>query len=364
MIGYHAVSVINEAYQKGITGFNAEEALTAMKHMATMDRKGLNRYFKMGPAVTMASFYRFAIGWNDYQKLGYIRCRRAMESVSKTLEYSYDDWCIAQMAKKMGKTEDYNFFIRRGQNYQHLLDTATGFMRPRQKHFIKPFDPYALSLHFTEANAWQYSFYVPQDLSGQMRLMGGKEKLATFLDSLFSTTSKLTGIMPKLNISGLIGQYAHGNEPSHQIAYEYDYVGQPWKTQAMVRRIMNELYRAEPDGLSGNEDCGQMSAWYVLSAIGFYPVCPGADHYALGSPVVDKAVIHFENGKSLTIVTANNSKQNVYVNSAKLNGADYTKSYITYEDVVKGGTLEFDMSAAPNKTRAVSGSDIPVTKIE
>ena len=362
MIGYHVVSVINDAYQKGITGFDANLALEAMKHSATIDRKGLNKYFKMGPLVTMASFYRYAIGWNDYQRLGYIRCRRAIESVSKTQEYSYDDWCIAQTAKKLGKTDDYNFFIRRAQNYQHLLDTTTGFMRPRQKHFLRIFDPYAVTIHYTEANPWQYSFACPQDLSGQMKMMGGREKLAAKLDSLFTTTSKLRGL-PQHDITGLIGQYAHGNEPSHHIAYEFDYVGQPWKTQAMVRRIMNELYRAEPDGLSGNEDCGQMSAWYIFSAIGFYPVCPGADHYAIGSPVVDKAVINFENGKSFTIIANHNNKQNVYIQSAKLNGVDYTKSYLAYTDIIKGGTLEFNMDAVPNKNWGSSDNDVPVSRI-
>ncbi len=363
MIGYHCVSVINEAFQKDIPGFDAEEALQAMKHSATIDRKGLNKYFKMGPLITMASFYRYAIGWNDYQKLGYIRCRRAIESVSKTLEFSYDDWCIAQMAKKLGKTDDNNFFIKRAQNYQHLLDTTTGFMRPRQKHFLRIFDPYAVTIHYTEANPWQYSFSCPQDLSGQMKMMGGKQKLATKLDSLFNTTSKLRGL-PQHDITGLIGQYAHGNEPSHHIIYEYDYVGEPWKAQELVRRVMNELYRAEPDGLSGNEDCGQMSAWYVLSAIGFYPVCPVADHYAIGSPVADKATIHFENGKSLTIITHNNSKQNIYIKSAKLNGGDYSKSYITYKDVVNGGVLEFEMGAIPNKSWGSSDKDVPVLRID
>ncbi len=363
MIGYHSVSVINDAYQKGITGFDASKALEAMKRSATLTRKDLNRYFKLGPIVTMGSFYRYAIGWNDYQKMGYERCHRAIESVSKTLEFAYDDWCIAQTAKKLGKTDDYNFFIRRAQNYQHLLDSTTGFMRPRQKNFIHWFNPYAVTLNYTEANAWQYSFACPQDLSGQMKMMGGKQKLATLLDSLFNTTSKLKGL-PEHDITGLIGQYAHGNEPSHHIAYEYDYVGQPWKTQVLVRRIMNDLYRAEPDGLSGNEDCGQMSAWYVLSAVGIYPVCPGSDHYAIGSPIGDKAVIHFENGKSLTIVARNNGKQNVYIQSAKLNGANYTKCYITYDDVVKGGTLELEMGTTPNKNWGSSDNDIPVTKIE
>jgi len=364
MIGYHSVSVINDAYQKGITNFDANEALQAMKRSATLSRKDLNKYFKMGPLVTMASFYRYAIGWNDYQKNGYMHCRRAIESVSKTLEFSYDDWCIAQMAKKLGKTDDYNFFIHRAQGYQHLLDTTTGFMRPRVKnHFIRIFDPYAVTLHYTEANPWQYSFACPQDLSGQMKMMGGKEKLAKLLDSLFNTPIKLRGL-PAHDITGLIGQYAHGNEPSHHIAYEYDYVGQPWKTQAMVRRIMNQLYRAKPDGLSGNEDCGQMGAWYVMSAIGMYPVCPGSDHYAIGSPIVDKAVIHFESGKTLTIIANSNDKQNVYIQSAKLNGSDYTKSYITYDDVIKGGTLEFNMASAPNTSWGSAEKDVPVTEIK
>jgi predicted alpha-1,2-mannosidase len=362
MIGYHSVSVINDALQKDITGFDACEALEAMKHSATLNRKGLNHYFKWGPIVTMASFYRYAIGWNDYQQLGYERCHRAIESVSKTLEFAYDDWCIAQTAKKLGQTDEYNFFIRRAQNYQHLLDSSTGFMRPRQKNFISRFNPYAVTLNYTEANAWQYSFACPQDLSGQMKILGGREKLATLLDSLFNTTSKLRGL-PEHDITGMIGQYAHGNEPSHHIAYEYDYVGQPWKTQALVRRIMDSFYRAEPDGLSGNEDCGQMSAWYVLSAIGIYPVCAGADHYALGSPIGDKVVVHFENGKSLTIIARNNTKQNVYIQSSILNGANYTKNYITYDDIVKGGTLELEMGSYPNKNRGITDADIPVTKI-
>jgi len=363
MIGYHAVSVINEAYQKDITGFDANLALEAMKRSATISRKDLGKYFKWGPLVTMASFYRYAVGWDDYQKSGYIRCRLAIHSVSKSLEFAYDDWCIGQMAKKMGKTEDYEFFNQRAKNYRFLLDSVTGFMRPRQRNFIKPFDPYAVTLHFTEANAWQYSFTCPQDISGQMKIIGGKQKLALLLDSLFNTHIKMRGL-PEINVTGLIGQYAHGNEPSHHIIYEYDYVGQPWKAQAMVRRVMNELYRAQPDGLSGNEDCGQMSAWYVMSALGFYPVCPGSDHYAIGSPIGDKAVMHFENGKNLTVLAHHNSKQNVYIQSAKLNGVEYTKSYITYKDVVNGGILEFEMSDKPNTDWGSSEKDVPVLRID
>jgi predicted alpha-1,2-mannosidase len=196
-----------------------------------------------------------------------------------------------------------------------------------------------------------------------MQLLGGKEKLAAFLDSLFSASTKLTG-HKQPDITGLIGQYVHGNEPSHQIAYEYNYAGQPWKTQAMVRRIMNEMYRDQPDGLAGNEDCGQMSAWYIFSALGFYPVCPGSPHYAIGSPVVDNAVIHLENGKSFTIKTKNNNAQNVYINSAKLNGKEYTKSFLTFDDIIKGGMLELEMSNAPNTKWGSAESDVPVTKIE
>ena len=341
MIGYHSVPVITEAYMKGVTGFDPNKALEAMKHSAMEDRNGLK----------------------DYKQFGYIKMKSDNENVSKTLEYAFDDWCIAMFAKKLGKMDDYNYFIKRAQNYKNLYDAQTGFMRPKQESFKPNFDPYEVDHNYTEGNAWQYSFYVPQDLTGQMKLMGGKEKLATFLDSVFNTSSVLHGHKQD-DISGMIGQYAHGNEPSHQIAYEYDYAGQAWKTQAMIRRICTELYRDQPDGLSGNEDCGQMSAWYVLSALGIYEVCPSGDQYAIGSPVVDKAVIHLENGKSFTINVKNNDAKNVYINSAKLNGANYTKSYLTYEDISNGGEIEFDMSATPNKNWGTSEADVPVTKID
>ena len=302
MIGYHCVPVITEAYTKGITGFDEAKALEAMKKSAMEDRNGLS----------------------SYKKFGYIKCMGTGESVSRTLEYAYDDWCIAAFAKKTGKMEDYNYFIKRAQNYKNLFDPASGFMRPREEKFIEPFDPYAVTHNYTEANAWQYSFYVPQDMNGEIKLMGGKEKMSRMLDSLFSTSSKLKG-HKQSDISGMIGQYAHGNEPSHQLIYEYNYVGQPWKAQALARKVMYELYADKPAGLSGNEDCGQMSAWYILSALGIYELCPGSDHYAIGSPVIDKAVIHFENGKTFTIKANNNSRSNVYINSAKLNGSVYTK---------------------------------------
>jgi predicted alpha-1,2-mannosidase len=363
MIGYHAVSIINDAFQKGIAGFDAAKALEAMKHSATTTKHELDKHKKFGSVIEIVSQYRYAVGWDDYQKYGYIRYKSGRESVSKTLEFSYDDWCIAQMARKLGMTADYNYFIKRAQNYRYVLDTVTGFMRARQKDFIHHFDPYEVSHKYTESNAWQYSFYVPQDLSGQMRLLGGRHRLATMLDSLFATSSVLRGHKEPA-IAGLIGQYAHGNEPSHQIAYEYDYVGQPWQTQKMVRLIMDSLYRDKPDGLSGNEDCGQMSAWYIFSALGFYPVCPGSSDYAIGSPLCEKAVIHFENGKSFTIRTINNLKGNVYIQSAQLNGLNYTKSYITYDDIVNGGELEFEMGPQPNKNWGSSDKDVPVSNIE
>ena len=341
MIGYHSVPVITEAYMKGVTSFDANKAFDAMKHSAMEDRNGLK----------------------DYKEYGYIRYKSDHENVSKTLEYAYDDWCIAMFAKKLGKTDDYNVFIKRAQNYKNLLDVQTGFMRPKQESFKPNFDPYEVDHNYTEGNAWQYSFYVPQDLSGQMALMGGRGKLATLLDSVFNTSSVLRGHAQD-DISGMIGQYAHGNEPSHQIAYEYDYVGEPWKTQSMIRRIDNELYRDQPDGLSGNEDCGQMSAWYVISALGFYAVCPGGDQYAIGSPLGDKVTVTLENGKTFTVKANNNTKGNVYIQSAKLNGVNYTKSYLTYNDIASGGVIEYEMGATPNKAWGSSETDVPVTKIQ
>ena len=363
MIGYHSVSVINDAFQKGITNFNADEALTAMKKSATITDRELH-HLRTGKSLSQIfSLYYYSIGWNDYGKYGYIRYHSGRACVSKTLEFAYDDWCIAQMAKKLGKTDDYNFFIRRAQNYKNLLDTSTGFMRARQRTFEKHFDPYEINRRYTEGNAWQYSFYVPQDLTGQMKMLGSKQRMATFLDSLFNTSSVLRG-HKQPDVSGLVGQYAHGNEPSHQIAYEYDYAGQPWKTQSRIRYIMKNLYRDQPDGLEGNDDCGQMSAWYVFSAIGFYPVCPGSDEYTIGSPLVDKAVMHFENGKTFTVKTVNNGPGNIYISSAKLNGANYTKSYLRYENIAKGGEIEFTMSATPNENWGSSDKDVPVSKIE
>jgi predicted alpha-1,2-mannosidase len=365
MIGYHALPVITDAYLKGIEGIDAQQALQAMHHSAESGEKQLRKMNVSRTLIVFASLYRYKKGMNHYFKNGYIRHSFMSGSVAKTLEFAYDDWCLAQMAKAMDSTAVYDTYMKRAVNYRNIYDPSTGFMRARTKRgFVKRFDPYKAShTVYCEANAWQYSSYVPQDLSGLIKLSGGKERYNQFLDSLFNAPSKLKGTLVQ-DISGLIGQYAHGNEPSHHAAYLYDYTGQPWKTQAMARRIMNELYLHQPDGLPGNEDCGQMSAWYVFSALGFYPVCPGSDHYAIGSPLFKKATIHLENGKSFTIEANNNSAKNVYINSAKLNGANYTKSYLKYDDLKNGGILQLNMSAEPNKNWGSGEGDMPVTKID
>jgi predicted alpha-1,2-mannosidase len=337
MIGYHAIPVIAEAFMKDVKNFDQEKAYAAMKNSAMEDRNGLR----------------------SYKENGYIKYMGEGQNVSRTLEYAYDDWCIAMVAKKLGKTEDYNYFTKRALSYRNLFDPSTGFMRPKQDAFLSPFDPYRVDHNYTEGNAWQYSFYVPQDISGQMNLLGGKEKLASFLDSLFNTSSKLTG-HKQPDITGMIGQYVHGNEPSHQIAYEYNYAGQPWKTQAMTRRIMNEMYHAAPDGLAGNEDCGQMSAWYVMSALGFYAVCPGGSQYAIGSPIFSNATIRLENQKQFTVKT---SGDGAYIQSALLNGASYNKSYLEYNDINNGGIIEFTMGSKPNENWGSGATEVPVTKI-
>lgn len=365
MIGYHALPVITDAYLKGIEGINAQQALQAMRKSAESGEKELRKLNVSHTLVVFASLYRYKKGMRHYFKNGYIRHSFMSGSVAKTLEFAYDDWCLAQMAKAMDSTAVYNTYIKRAANYRNVYDPSTSFMRARtKKGFVKNFDPFKAShTIYCEANAWQYSSYAPQDISGLIRLSGGKERYSRFLDSMFNAPSQLKGLLVQ-DISGLIGQYAHGNEPSHHVAYLYNYTGQPWKTQAMARRIMSELYLNQPDGLPGNEDCGQMSAWYVFSALGFYPVCPGSDHYAIGSPLFKKATIYLENGKKFTVEAANNTAKNFYINSAKLNGVNYTKSYLLYDDLKNGGILQLEMSSEPNTNWGSSESDVPVTKLE
>jgi predicted alpha-1,2-mannosidase len=350
MIGYHAVSVIADAMAKGIKGFDYEKAFEAAKHSAELNHFGLEAY----------------------RRRGYISMEDENESVSKTLEYAYDDFCIAQMAKVLmlkkgivGQADphllDAGHYMRRAQYYKNLYDKQTGFMRPKQNgNWISPFAPNEVTFHFTEGNSWVYSFFVPQDVSGLIELQGGKANFARKLDELFTTDQKLAG-REQPDITGLIGQYAHGNEPSHHIAYLYNYADEPWKTQKLVRKILDEFYKNAPDGLIGNEDCGQMSAWFVLSSLGFYEVNPGQPIYTFGTPLFKEAKIHLENGKTFTIRAANVSGKNIYIQSVKLNGKSHKKSFFTHEDLMNSGTLEFVMTNKPNKTWF---TEAPISQIQ
>ncbi|HEY0876018.1 MAG TPA: GH92 family glycosyl hydrolase [Vicinamibacterales bacterium] len=323
MIGYHAVPVIADAIAKGVDGFDVDLAFEAMKASAEEDRFGLAAY----------------------KRHGFIDASEEAEGVSRTLEYAFDDWTIAEVARRLGRTDDQKRYLARSQSWKHLFDPATGFMRARVEGFwMTPFDPAEVNNHYTEANAWQYSFFVPHDVGGLMRVMGGPEAFAQKLDALFTADSRTSG-RDQPDITGLIGQYAHGNEPSHHMAYLYAYAGQPWKTQALVRRILDTLYAPAPDGLSGNEDCGQMSAWYVFSALGFYPVAPGSTQYVIGSPLFESATIQFEHGSALTIRTRGDGP---YVQRAALDGRAYEQAFIDHETLIAGGELVFDLGVSPN----------------
>ena len=339
MIGYHSVPVIADAILKGYGTFDYNLALEAMKASAMKDHFGL-KFLKSN---------------------GFISSSEESESVSKTLEYAFDDWCISQVALKLGKTDDYKYFIQRAQAYKNIFDPGTGFFRARVNGgWFKPFDPREVNFNYTEANAWQYNFYVPQDISHHINYSGGKEMYCAKLDSLFNTNSQTTG-REQSDITGLIGQYAHGNEPSHHIAYLYDYAGQPWKTQMYTRKIMDEFYKNDPDGLIGNEDCGQMSAWYVLSAAGIYPVNPSSDIYVFGTPVFPKIELNVGNNRIFKVIANNVSGKNIYIQSAKLNGNIYNRCYITYNDIINGAILEFEMGSEPNYQW---GLESPVSSID
>lgn len=341
MIGYHAVPIIADAYLKGIKNYDVEKAFKAMKHSATRDKLGLD----------------------SYKNFGFIPVEKESESVSKTLEYAYDDWTIAQMAKSLGKENDFKTYSERAQYYKNVFDPSSLFMRGRFRNtWFAPFDPYEVNFNYTEANSWQYSFYVPQDISGFTKLLGGKDKLENQLDKLFVAEDKTSG-RHQVDITGLIGQYAHGNEPSHHMAYLYNFVNKPAKTQEKVRQILTELYTNTPDGISGNEDCGQMSAWYIFSSLGFYPVTPGSNEYIIGSPLFEKGTINLENGKSFTIEAKNQSTENKYIKSVKLNNEAYDYSYINHEDIMNGGNLVFEMTNTPSKW-GTKDEFIPSTEIK
>jgi len=302
-------------------------------------------------------------GLAAYIDSGFIAMEDERESVSKVLEYAYDDWCIAQVARLLGKTDDYQRYIARAQSYRNVFDPVLRFVRPRRNGgWLEPFDPREVTFAFTEANAWQYTFFAPHDVSGLMQLTGGRRGFTQKLDQLFAAESRTTG-REQVDITGLIGQYAHGNEPSHHVAYLYDYAGEPWQTQRRVRQIMEEFYQPAPDGLIGNEDCGQMSAWYVFSAIGFYPVTPGSTIYALGSPLFPEVSIKLENGKSFVVKARGVSERNIYIQSATLNGKPYDKSYLEYRDVIAGGELVFSMGSQPNHLWGTGLGNEPLARL-
>lgn len=341
MIGYHSVSVIYDAWVKGIRGFDLEKAYQAMKKSAMQTRLGLN----------------------EMDKMGYIPSDMEHESVSKTLEYAYDDWCIAQVAKVLNKENEYQYFIQRAQAWKHIFDSNHGFMRPRfNGGWYTPFDPAEVNNNYTEANSWQYSFYVPHDIETFIQKMGGKEAFEAKLDALFQAKSSLTG-REQVDITGLIGQYAHGNEPSHHIAYLYNFIGAPEKTQYYVRKIMNDFYSSKPDGLCGNEDCGQMSAWLVMSAMGFYPVTPGTTQYSLGSPWFKKIKINFSNGKVFSIEAPGNSNENIYIKSAMWNYSAYNSLILNHKDILDGGTLFLEMTSTKGSSFGKTDESSKFTKI-
>uniref|UniRef100_UPI0032173AB0 GH92 family glycosyl hydrolase n=1 Tax=uncultured Draconibacterium sp. TaxID=1573823 RepID=UPI0032173AB0 len=341
MVGYHSVPVIADAYLKGFRGFDAEKAFEAMKTTALLDERGI-KYVK---------------------SKGYIPADSGVESVARALEYAIDDWCIAAMAKSLGKTEDYELFSKRANYYKNYFDTNSKFMRGKMADgsWRTPFDP-VHSAHrdddFCEGNSWQYTWLAPHNAEGLIEIHGGDEKFITKLDSLFTIPSdQVEGASN--DISGLIGQYAHGNEPSHHTTYMYAYAGAQWKTAEKVREICTTMYNNQPDGLCGNEDCGQMSAWYVLSSMGMYPVNPANGAYVFGSPLFDKATINLPEGKAFTFVAENNSKENLYIQSVVLNGKPFTKSFITHKQILEGGTLVYTMGNTPNKNFGKNPEDRP-----
>lgn len=342
MIGYHAVSVIADAYLKGIRDFDAQKALAAMVHTATCPHYG---------------------GLAPYMKMGYVPIDLEKEGASKTLEYGYDDWTIARMARVMGEKETAENFFRRAMGYRHVFDPKTRFMRARKSdgQFREPFDPLVAAYggDYTEGNAWQYSWYVPHDPAGLIDLMGGDRAFVRKLDTLFRIKADREKYQDVEDIAGLIGQYAHGNEPSHHIAYLYPYAGEAYKTQERLGEIMSGLFNNSPQGLPGNEDCGQMSAWYLFTSLGFYPVAPGSGQYVLGRPFLDGAEIQLEGNRIFSVKVHHRSPDNRYIEAVRLNGRPLTRTYIEHKDIVKGGTLEFFMGPRPDRNWGKKAADRP-----
>ncbi|MGX1751853.1 GH92 family glycosyl hydrolase [Sphingobacterium sp. NPDC055346] len=346
MTGYHAVPVLADAVLKDIPGIDQEKAFKAMLASA-------NQKIREVP---------------DYIEYGYVPQDVNGGSVTSTLEYAFDDYCISLVAKKLGKKKEFEEYTKRAKNYIHLFDPNSGFMRAKLKNgkFVEPFDPFYSEHEFSksqyiEGNAWQHSFFVPHDVRGLAKLFPKKDGLDYMLDTLFTAPSYMTGENQSPDASGFIGQYAHGNEPSHHIAYMYSYLGKPWKTQEKVRAIIDSMYHERPDGYAGNEDAGQMSAWAVWSMMGLYPASPVNGEYVFGSPALDKSHITMPNGKTFSIIAKNNSKKNIYIKSITLNGKPYNKTYITHKDMLMGGTLEFQMSDVPNLKFGTKKKSLPTS---
>lgn len=337
MIGYHAVSVIADAYLKGIRGYDADKALEAMIRSSNINKKGSDYYTAQG----------------------YIPSNIKRESVSCTLEYAYDDWAIARMAQAMGRDDVFGEYAQRALNYVHVFDGSTCFFRGRRSdgNWSEPFEEFATGRDYTEATPWHYRFFVPHDVNGLIQLFGSREAFVREVDRLFTLESDEMQLDVS-DVTGLMGQYAHGNEPSHHMAYLYNYVGQPWKTQELTRRLLHEMYALTPEGIIGNEDCGQMSAWYVFSSLGFYPVCPGSNEFALTAPQFPKAVVRLANGRTLT-VTADNPRRSVYIASVTLDGKPIDRNYITYDELMQGGELHFVLQPRPDYERGTDDAAAP-----
>ncbi len=341
MIGYHSVSVIADAYMKGIRGYDASRALEAMVHSSDINGKGSDLY-------------------TEY---GYVPANVRAESVALTLEYAYDDWAISRMAEAMGKDDIAEKYRRRAENYINVFDGNTSFFRGHHDNglWTEPFDSFSIGRDYTEATPWHYRFAVPHDVNGMEALFGGRERFVAALDDLFTIESDNSAIDLD-DVTGFVGQYAHGNEPSHHMAYLYSYVGMPWKTQEMTRRLLEEMYGVSPEGIIGNEDCGQMSAWYVLSSLGLYPVCPGSNQFVLTSPQFSEVSVRLAGGNTLVIKSDRPKKR--YVKSVTFNGEPVEANWISYDRLMKGGTLDFAMSSVPEYGRGISPESMPYSMTE